>query len=236
MPVGAESLNAFEAGFKWDSANGKLRLNGAAFFNVWEDQQVFAVTNGIPALTNVPESQLYGAELELLWAPADSWLIAGNVGVLESEITDDGDLVGIDEGHGLRNNPPFSLTGSVRRDFEFANGNALDVFLKFRYQSEMIDNLNDIQAEIGGVTLRQDDMHTHDAQFEVDVRATYTFGDDAQYSLALWGENLTGEQYCYDIGLIDNIDNAAANALATTNQCSPNDGEALFGITGRVDF
>ena len=61
---------------------------------MWHDQQVFAVTNGIPALTNVPESELYGAELEILWSPAETWLITGGLGLLQSEITDDGGVMG----------------------------------------------------------------------------------------------------------------------------------------------
>ncbi|MEM9207826.1 MAG: TonB-dependent receptor [Pseudomonadota bacterium] len=235
VPVDPETLDALEFGFKWDSEDGRLRLNGAVFLNQWNDQQVFAVTNGIPALTNVPESELYGAEVEMLWAPSDSWLISGGLGLLESEITDDGGLSGVDEGHELRNTPPISLTGSVRKDIQLANG-TLDFFAKFRYQDEMVDNLNNYVGTINGVQLAQDVLHTHDAQFVLDARVTYAFGPEERYSIALWGDNLTGEEFCHDIGLLDNVDNATDTALTNTANCSPAEGEALYGITARFDF
>ncbi|MEM7282090.1 MAG: TonB-dependent receptor [Pseudomonadota bacterium] len=235
IPVEPETLDAFEVGFKWDNEAGTLRVNGAAFFNQWNDQQVFAVVTGIPALTNVPDSELYGAEVELLWAPDDSLLISGGLGLLESEITDDGGLLGVNSGHELRNTPPLSITGSIRKDVEVGNGN-LEWFAKFRYQDEMVDNLSTFEAPINGVLLTQDALHTHDSQFIVDARVTYVFGSEQQYSVALWGDNLTGEEYCHDIGLLDSIDNTTDTALTTTGNCSPADGEALFGITGRIDF
>ncbi len=235
IPVEPEMLDAIEVGFKWDSAGGKLRLNGAVFVNDWTDQQVFAVVSGIPALTNVPESQLYGAELEMVWVPSDSWLINGGFGVLESEIKDVGGLVGVDKGHELRNTPSFSLTGSIRKDINLGSGN-LDLFLKFRYQDEMVDNLNNNSGTVGSVVVTQDSLHTHDSQFVVDARATYAFGSENQYAIALWADNLTEERYCHDIGLLDAIDSVAGNALTTVSSCSPSDGETLFGITGRIDF
>lgn len=234
-PVDPETLDAFEVGFKWDNDEGTLRINGAAFFNMWNDQQVFAVTNGIPALTNVPESELYGAELEILWSPAETWLITGGLGLLQSEITDDGGLMGIDKGHELRNTPPVSLTGSVRKDIELGNG-TLDLFAKFRYQDEMIDNLSSYVGMINGMPVTQDSLHTHDSQFVLDARATYAFGADEQFSVSLWGNNLTEERFCHDIGLLDAVDNAAVDALTTAGSCSPNEGEVLYGITGRIDF
>ena len=236
-PVEEETLNAFEVGYKWQNADRTLRINSAVFLNQWNDQQVFAVVDSIPALTNVPESELFGAEFELTYAWSDNWLINASLGLLGSEITDAGNLDGVSEGHELRNTPSLSMTASVSRDVEIGGG-VLNFFAKARYQDESVDNLNfNVGAPgtpVAGVT--QDSLHTNDSQFEIDARVTYVFGDQQQYSVALWGNNLTEEQYCNDIGFLDAVDDTSVGALSSSGACSPNDGQALFGITASIEF
>ena len=66
---GAETLNSFEAGFKSTLADGTLRLNGTLFHYLFDDYQAFALTGGVPFVTN-SDAQSTGAELEAFWSPS----------------------------------------------------------------------------------------------------------------------------------------------------------------------
>lgn len=66
---GEETLNSFEAGFKSTLANGTLRLNGTLFHYIFDDYQAFALTGGVPFVTN-SDARATGAELEVFWSPS----------------------------------------------------------------------------------------------------------------------------------------------------------------------
>ena len=226
-PVDPEILHAYEVGFKWDSEDARVRINGSVFFNLWEDHQVFALVDSIPALTNVAEAEIFGVELEALWAPTDQWLVSASVGTLDSEITDSGGLTGIDEGHVLRNNPELSSTLGITRYFTMSSGE-LSLSANLRYTDEMQDSLENRDGE--------DRLWRHDALTVIDLRAAYSFGGDDQYLIAVWGENITSEEWCNDIGFNDPPSSTAVDALNTVGNCSPNDGDAQWGVTGTIRF
>lgn len=71
-PFRHEVVWAYETGFKSEFLDNRLRLNAAAFYYDYRDQQVqgvvFDVNVGqLGRITNVPESHIYGGELELAW-------------------------------------------------------------------------------------------------------------------------------------------------------------------------
>ena len=66
---GAETLNSFEAGFKSTLANGDLRFNATLFHYIYDDYQAFALTGGVPFVTN-SDARSTGAEVEAFWNPA----------------------------------------------------------------------------------------------------------------------------------------------------------------------
>ena len=235
-PVGPETLDSYELGVKWENADSTLRINTALFYSVWGDQQIFAVVDAIPGIYNIEESVLQGLDLELLWAPADTWLISAGLGFLDSEIEDNGGLSVAEEGHETRNTPDVSLTGAISKDVPLGAAN-LNFFTKARYQDESIDLF---ETDL-------DEWFTHDSQFVWDVRITYEFGDDLQYAFSLWGENLTEERFCHDIGTLDGIGTVAVfrgpgpnqyrvDDLSSVGTCSPSDGETLYGISAKMRF
>jgi len=235
-PVGPETLDSYELGVKWENADSTLRINTALFYSVWGDQQIFAVVDAIPGIYNIEESVLQGLDLELLWAPDDTWLISAGVGLLDSEIEDNGGLTVAEEGHETRNTPDMSLTAAISKDVPLAGAN-LNFFTKARYQDESIDLFE----------TALDEWFTHDSQFVWDVRITYEFGDDLQYAFSLWGENLTEERFCHDIGTLDGIGTVAVfrgpgpnqyrvDDLSSVGTCSPSDGETLYGISAKMRF
>ena len=74
IPYEEEVLTAYEIGTK-ATLMGAMQLNGAVFFYDYEDKQeqdrAATLVGNISGLTNVDESEIYGAELELTWQLAD---------------------------------------------------------------------------------------------------------------------------------------------------------------------
>ena len=90
VPYAPETLNAFEAGYKFAGFGGRVRLNAAAFYYDYSDLQVFTLINsgGLPlsVLTNAADAEIYGAELELGLQPTDAWRVDVALGLLHTEL------------------------------------------------------------------------------------------------------------------------------------------------------
>jgi iron complex outermembrane receptor protein len=75
LPYKEEELTSYELGVKATLLEGAMQLNAATFFYDYEDKQEqdLAVTfvGNISGLTNVPKSEVKGAELELRWLPVE---------------------------------------------------------------------------------------------------------------------------------------------------------------------
>lgn len=60
-----EKLDAYEAGFKYQTRDGRVRLNGAAFYYDATDVQVVNYAGGVANISNGASAELYGLELDL---------------------------------------------------------------------------------------------------------------------------------------------------------------------------
>jgi len=93
-PVSQESVLAYEAGFKLAFADKKVNLSAAAFYYDYTDKQLLArrittpnLLGALPALINVPKSEIKGAEAQLTLFPVKglSLTLAGTY--LDSKVT-----------------------------------------------------------------------------------------------------------------------------------------------------
>ena len=86
-----EIVNAYEIGLKTDLADGRIRLNAAAFYYDYNNLQYQAtdpeVFNG--GVGNIPESEIFGAELEFSAFLSDSIILDARMAWLDTEITSD---------------------------------------------------------------------------------------------------------------------------------------------------
>ena len=86
-----EIVNAYEVGLKTDLADGRARLNAAAFYYDYKNLQYQAtdpeVFNG--GVGNIPESEIFGAELEFSAFLSDSLILDARMAWLDTEITSD---------------------------------------------------------------------------------------------------------------------------------------------------
>ena len=220
-PLDPEILNVFELGFK-STLNDALLLNAAVFYNIWKDQQVFNVGVNGPEFFNLPESQIYGAEVETDWAPAADWLLTASIGYLHTEITD---VTGIDfdlrqgdfqKGHELPLAPKLTANAGIEKTFRLAT-NSLLLRAGYRYQSTS-------KAKYSP----QVPIDEYDSHAEVDARATFIYGEHGQYEVSAFGNNLTNEKYCVELQDLRGVSGSL--------YCVPNDGQAQYGLQGRFKF
>ncbi|MCF2949857.1 TonB-dependent receptor [Paraglaciecola aquimarina] len=229
-----EFLDAFELGLK-AKLSRSLQFNSAIFYNLWQDLQTFGVFNGEPRYVNIPESSSRGIEAEIKWVPKDSWFMQLGLGVLDTQIVDNGTLTAADIGHELPNSPKLTLNSMLSKKFITQSGE-ITLQVDARYVSKQID----------GLTYVNDRFTTKEAQLWLNARVNYQFGAEQQYQVALWAENLTKETYCVDIGMQNTISPTTTHAdigergidLTSTITCQPSEtsGERLAGISIGVNF
>ncbi|MEP1473045.1 MAG: TonB-dependent receptor [Halieaceae bacterium] len=86
-----EVVDAYEIGLKTDLADGRVRINTAAFYYDYEGLQYQATDPEVfqGGVGNIPESEIYGAELEFAAFITDNLVLDARMAWLETEITDD---------------------------------------------------------------------------------------------------------------------------------------------------
>ena len=86
-----EVVDASEFGLKADLAGGRTRINSAFFFYNYEGLQYQATDPELfqGGVSNIPESEIYGAEVELSTYLTDSMILDANLSWIETEITAD---------------------------------------------------------------------------------------------------------------------------------------------------
>ncbi len=93
----AETLDSYEVGFKSSFADGRIRLNGAAFYIDYSNQQYFLLevtpAGGlVQVLANGESSETYGFELELAAQPVRGLDLAAAFGYTDGKIKEFGSL------------------------------------------------------------------------------------------------------------------------------------------------
>ncbi len=182
--VDAETLDAFEVGFKSQWLDGSLQLNGAAFFYTYENQQFLNIDPATLAqtLVNIDESEITGLELELVARPTQSLLLRAGLGLLDTEVTK-GTLSGVDlEGNELIMAPEVNF--NVAADWDLVTTELGTTML--RLDSSYVD---DHYFEIFNVDRMQEDGYwVHNARLQFD-------SSNEDWSVALWVKNLADEEY-----------------------------------------
>lgn len=196
-PFKPEEIWAYEAGVKSDLADGRLRMNGAAFYYDYSNLQAQDSIQNQPIIRNVGEAAVAGVELELAARLSDRLQIDGSVSYLDAEFTE-GALT-----EPLRPAPAGQPPGTLVRDLD---GLRLPRAPRWKY------NLGAASAwplgNAGEVRLRVDyawqskvyytvfniDAASEDAYGLVNARLEYQRRDSG-WTVALHGKNLTDETY-----------------------------------------
>ncbi len=203
-----EEVTSFEVGFKSDLSDGRVRLNGSAFYYDYTDLQVSTFQNGLTVTTNAADATVRGFELELSARPVDPLLVNASLGYLDAEfdtfISANGrcpadatpaELAGPCNGAGagetrvadlsgnrLQNAPEWKFNLNGTYTIKLDNGGEVDVFAQVSHQSEIF------HTQFNDPLIGQDDTTL------VDARIAY-IGIGGYWEFALWGKNLTDEEY-----------------------------------------
>ncbi len=131
----SETINGYEAGFKSDLMEQRLRFNAAVFYYDYSNLQGSARVPAIGGVTldrfqNIGDAEVYGFDAELTYLLSDNWLVQAMLGHSEGKITDSlatqlSPLTAEEfslKGKELSYKPDFSANLLVRHDFEFQNG------------------------------------------------------------------------------------------------------------------
>ncbi|MFC7050043.1 TonB-dependent receptor [Emcibacter nanhaiensis] len=191
---GAEEVTSYEAGLKSTLLEGAMQLNLSGFYydykNKQEQDRAVTFVGLISGLTNVPKSEIYGAELDLQWMPADGWYVTFGAAYLKSKIlewetTADSSAwpVRVTEdssGQELAMTPRWQLNASVEYEWQLST---------------------DLMMKLGGDVSYKDDTtggvqpsDATDAYALVNLRASLTSIQD-NWSVMVWSKNLFDEYY-----------------------------------------
>ncbi len=232
LPVDEETLDSFEVGIKSDW-NDTIRLNAAAFFNKYEGLQIGATVPGLGFTRfNVDETEISGLEVEGVWQLTDNFQINGNLGVLNAEYTS----VTGDQARGLTNNGAGCPTGTDPTNDPDIISCALGLDLKNApeykatlgalytqpiYQGELIVSADASFEDDSWSLVANSPPH---AFIEIDtlINARLKYADERGWSIAVFGRNLTDEEYY-----------RASSASSFTTYASP---PAEYGVELGVEF
>lgn len=202
LPVDEEELTSFEVGIRSDLWDDRLRLNATYFFNQYEDLQIAATVPGLGFTRfNVDETEIQGLELEVILRATDNLTINASFGTLDGEYTD----LNLSQAGGLTNNGASPGCGGVV-SIRCAEGLDLKNAPEWKGNIAFIHTL----PLAGGELTSSIDFSFEDkswslvanspAHAEVDVdtliNARFAYApNDGDWKVALWGRNLSDEEY-----------------------------------------
>ena len=206
MNYGPEKLDAYEVGTKWDFADGKARLNLAAYYYDYKDYQAFSILVLDTFALNA-QSKNKGFEAEFLAAPVQGLDLLLGVAYTDAKVTDVpgvtidvetplGPVLAIVPGATLTpvQTPKWNYNGLVRYEVPMGGG-SLALQADFQYRSKHFFNLLQTPASVeNGYSI-------------FNASATW-FAPGENWSLRFFIQNLTDEEYLVQtFDLSGNIDN-----------------------------
>ncbi len=177
-PIRPETINAYELGLKTQFADNRARLNAAIFYNDYNDQQINQAIAGQFVVLNV-DSITYGGEVEVNLLPFEGTFIDLSVGYLQTETENPTANPAI--GSELPQAPEWTGNIGVRKEWVMSNGSVLSLGADGRFVSSRFFNLANSASD--------------DSYFVTDAQASYSFGDEGRFKIALWGKNIFNELY-----------------------------------------
>jgi outer membrane receptor protein involved in Fe transport len=105
-PYEADWLKNYEIGWKTTWFDNRLRLNGAAFSQEWDDFQFSILgAQGLTEIKNAGASRINGIEMDATWAVTDGLAVTAGVAWLDSELTENYCGFADENGNPVTSNP-----------------------------------------------------------------------------------------------------------------------------------
>ncbi len=132
-----EFVQVYELGFKFSGMEGKMRLNGAAYYTDYTDLQVQVFTSVAPITKNAGAATIKGFELEMQATPADGWFVEAGIGYIDAgydELDFTETLVDID--NNLDRVSKWTVSTAISKEISLGNSGALIPRVDWAYRSE----------------------------------------------------------------------------------------------------
>lgn len=181
--VDPEEVESWELGVKAQLYDNRLQINGAVFYYDYSNQQFLNVTPTLlQILVNADESEVIGAELEVMALPADSITLRAGIGFLDSEYKEL-NLGGVDlSGNELITAPEWNINAAI--DWQFAH-NAWGTFVAHLDTVYTDDHFFDA---FNTKRIRQEGFWVSNARLSLESADDY-------YSVAFWVKNIEDKHY-----------------------------------------
>lgn len=195
LPYDEELLTSYELGIKATLLEGSMQVNASTFYYDYEDKQEtdLAVTfvGNIAGLTNVPESEIIGAELDINWFPTDNLTLRFGTAYLDTEIKKweavDGpastwpNTVFRDASGGtLAQSPKWSHNALAKYEWLVDENLIMDIAVDYSFQD---DTSGGVQPE-----------NATESFSTTNIRLGIG-SDEGTWRVTLWGSNITDEYY-----------------------------------------
>jgi outer membrane receptor protein involved in Fe transport len=204
-----DNVRNYELGWKTEFFDRTLRFNGAAYFVQWNEMQVslFDPVNfgtNLTFIDNGADSEIYGVEGDVTWAPNANLLIQGSFSINDTKLTEIPDSAAVREflapvGSDLALAPPFQ--GNVRARYQWF----LDEYT-VHAQAAFIYTARSFSSIIADDRFRQSDWAT------VDLSTGVKRG---RWGAELFVENLTDTRAQLFINTQDDIKRTTTNRPRT---------------------
>lgn len=193
-----ETITTVELGLKSELANGRVRLNAAAYFSQWEDMQLNLADLSTPAdvrdtnVFNAGESEISGLELDLMALLTEGLTFTLAYAYLDTEFTEVSapDNPEVSEDDFVFTNAPehqYTLGLNYYYPLSFAG---LTASLNYYWVDERFDTQKAFEAENGSAVI--DDYGVLGGYLGL---SEISLGNAGSLEVSVWGRNLTDEEY-----------------------------------------
>ncbi len=199
-----EEVTSYEIGFKSQWMGGNLLVNGAVWYYDYENPHISFIDNNVggQVIYNVPEGELYGAELDLSGLINDGLTWYVNMTITDSEYEQDSPffntLAGTSgfaatNGKKFAGAPPFTLAAGLDYRVPFLTSGELSITPSLRYN---VGSWYDAENRVGS-------GGTTDAGYAtVNLNMQY-IPNNGNWKLGFYGRNLFDEGY-FKTGAVGN--------------------------------
>ena len=253
--VDPEFVDNFEIGYKGDFLNNTLRWNSSIWYSDYTDIQIQSfslednVVAGVPlaVLNNAAEAEIFGFESEIEWLPTDNFNLKAGIGLTDGDFSEFTEPRLIDPSNPAagvfefdRSDEPvggpelqFNITG--RYGFDVSPNTRGGVQLSYTYFDEqilgspaVIDLVNSQAASLQAAGVRTGEENNFGVVDSIDLingQVDFQIGDSL--NVAIWGKNLTDEEYFAAGFALEVFGGLAQRTLGAPRQ---------YGVTVRYDF
>ncbi|MCR8924197.1 TonB-dependent receptor [Dasania sp. GY-MA-18] len=190
-PVDPEYVNAYEIGAKGQWLNGQLQYRSALFYYDYRGLQFINIVGTRQLLESADRASVKGLDLELNAQITEQLSLQAGLGLIDSEFKkginlDAGGQSWDLSGNALANAPDINANLSANYQWPIKQGQ-LDFYLNYQFiDDQWFTAFND---SAGYDSIGQSNYSL------VDGRISFTPSSNSNIKLALWGKNLTDQEY-----------------------------------------